>query len=172
MRFYKAMNNFKGESSVGTYLVRIAINLSLNEIKRRQRRYRWFQRPSETEVEIESLPAEVSAINPNPEQEETKAIVQHAIQQLEPKFRSVIVLRLIDGYTTQETARILELPVGTVLSRLARAQEKLKKILEPPVKKEEGRRRQGHSFNPVPPTPDPSISAARHLLAVHPTGVG
>jgi hypothetical protein len=58
-------------------------------------------------------------------------MVQKAIQQLAPKFRSVIVLRLIDGYSTQETAHILNLPLGTVLSRLARAQMKLKKILEP-----------------------------------------
>jgi len=41
----------------------------------------------------------------------------------------VIVLRLIDGYSTDETAKILDIPVGTVLSRLARAQAKLKAVL-------------------------------------------
>jgi len=43
------------------------------------------------------------------------------------------VLRLIDGYSTQETAQILKIPVGTVLSRLARAQKKLKEILLPVI---------------------------------------
>ena len=58
-------------------------------------------------------------------------MVQHAILQLESKFKSVIVLRLIDGYSTAETAEILSIPTGTVLSRLARAQKKLKEILSP-----------------------------------------
>jgi RNA polymerase sigma-70 factor (ECF subfamily) len=56
-------------------------------------------------------------------------LVNRGLQRLDPKFRSVIVLRLIDGYTTRETARILKLPEGTVLSRLARGQQKLREIL-------------------------------------------
>ena len=59
--------------------------------------------------------------------------IQQAIQQLEPKFRSVVVLRLVDGYSTDETAKILKTPAGTVLSRLARAQKKLKEILSPMI---------------------------------------
>jgi RNA polymerase sigma-70 factor (ECF subfamily) len=43
----------------------------------------------------------------------------------------VVVLRLIDGYSTAETAEILNIPVGTVLSRLSRAQKKLKDLLKP-----------------------------------------
>jgi RNA polymerase sigma-70 factor (ECF subfamily) len=109
-------------------LIRIAINLSINELKRRQRRNRFFHVSSEPGIEMESLPAEHSSSNPSPGQEEIKAFVQQALQKLEPRFRSVIVLRLIDGYSTKETAQILKLPIGTVLSRLARAQMKLKKI--------------------------------------------
>jgi RNA polymerase sigma-70 factor (ECF subfamily) len=131
MRFYKSLQRFKGESAVGTYLIRIAINLSINELKRRQRRNRFFHASSEPGIEMESLPAENSSTNPSPEQEEKKTFVQQALQKLEPRFRSVIVLRLMDGYSTKETARILKLPMGTVLSRLARAQMKLKKILGP-----------------------------------------
>jgi RNA polymerase sigma-70 factor (ECF subfamily) len=40
----------------------------------------------------------------------------------------------MEGYTTKETAKILNLPIGTVLSRLSRAQDKLKEILEPIIK--------------------------------------
>lgn len=131
MRFYKSLQRFKGESSVGTYLIRIAINLSINELKRRQRRNRFFHTSSGPGIEMESLPAEHSSSSPTPEQEEKKTFVQQALQQLEPRFRSVIVLRLIDGYSIKETAQILKLPTGTVLSRLARAQMKLKKTLGP-----------------------------------------
>jgi RNA polymerase sigma-70 factor (ECF subfamily) len=45
VRFYKALNDFRGEAALSTYLTRIAINLSLNEIRRRQRRNLFFYRP-------------------------------------------------------------------------------------------------------------------------------
>ena len=57
--------------------------------------------------------------------------IEQAIARLDEDFRSVIVLRLIDGYSTAETAKILNIPLGTVLSRLARAQRKLREILKP-----------------------------------------
>ena len=65
------------------------------------------------------------------ESRETQEAVKHAIQQLNPKHRAVIVLRIIDGYSTKETAEILGVPSGTVLSRLARAMEALKPLLLP-----------------------------------------
>jgi RNA polymerase sigma-70 factor (ECF subfamily) len=67
----------------------------------------------------------------NAENKEEKEMIHKAIQKLNPKFRSVIILRLIRGYSTQETADILKIPLGTVLSRLTRAQKKLKEILSP-----------------------------------------
>ena len=65
----------------------------------------------------------------NPERRDTSEFVHRALQLLEPEFRSVIVLRLIDGYSVKETAAILKLPPGTVASRLSRGQKKLKDIL-------------------------------------------
>ncbi|NLA47862.1 MAG: RNA polymerase sigma factor [Bacteroidales bacterium] len=57
-------------------------------------------------------------------------IVNKALKKLDPKFRIVVAMRLLQGYSTRETAEILELPVGTVLSRLSRAQEQMRKIIE------------------------------------------
>lgn len=125
LRFYQSLGKFRGESSVGTYLTRIAINLSLNEIRRRQQRRKFFF--SRTDDTMENVPD----LNNPREQKETKQIVQQGLQKLDPKFRTVLVLRLIDGYSTEETAQMLNLPVGTVLSRLARAQMKLRDILKP-----------------------------------------
>ena len=124
VRFYRALHNFRGDSSIGTYLTRIAINLSLNEIKRRSRRSKLFFHSDNEIYEIEDK-------NSNPDADENREIIWRAIQELAPKFRSVIVLRLINGYSTEEAAEILKVPVGTVLSRLARAQKKLKEILSP-----------------------------------------
>jgi len=123
IRFYKSLDKFRGESSVGTYLTRIAINLSLNEFKRRKRQRKFFF----SKNKIENTPDNKNRNDQN----EIHKIVHLGLQKLEPKFRAVIVLRLIDGYSTQETAQILNLPLGTVLSRLARGQIKLKEILSP-----------------------------------------
>ena len=65
--------------------------------------------------------------------EETKndiaSLINHALCSLKPEFRSVVVLRNIEGYTTKETAAILEIPQGTVLSRLSRGHDKLREII-------------------------------------------
>jgi RNA polymerase sigma-70 factor (ECF subfamily) len=130
VRFYQSLHRFRGESSIGTYLTRIAINLSLNEIRKRKRNRNLFFSKNENAIE------NVADAHNLKDQKETKKLVQLGLQKLPPKFRSVIVLRLIDGYSTEETAKILNLPVGTVLSRLARAQMKLKEILTPIFKGE------------------------------------
>jgi RNA polymerase sigma-70 factor, ECF subfamily len=126
IRFYNAVNQFRGQSSVGTYLTRIAINLSLNELKRRRRRQSRFFSTSSNDAE-ESIIDETSS----KEYDDEKEAIHAAIESLPPEFRTVVVLRMIDGYSTKETADILKLPLGTVLSRLARAQKKLKSRLMP-----------------------------------------
>lgn len=125
IRFYKNIKSFRGDSALGTYLTRIAINLSLNEIKKRKiKRFFSFDEITESGKDIGNTDDTI-------EKNENREIVQAAIQKLDAKYRSVIVLRLIDGYTTEETAKILDVPLGTVLSRLARAQAKLKENLQP-----------------------------------------
>ncbi len=125
IRFYRSVNKFRGDSSLGTYLTRIAINLSLNEIRRRKRTRSTFL--PRYESDMESLPDKEGLSK----RKEARVLVHSALQKLEPKFRTVIILRLIQGYSTEETATILGLPVGTVLSRLSRGQMKLKNILAP-----------------------------------------
>lgn len=125
IRFYKSISNFRGDAQLSTYLTRIAINLSLNEIKRRNRK-KMFSLDYWINSKAGQSDSSVSQSN-----FEKKELIYFAIDKLEPKFRSVLVLRIIDGYSTDETAKILSLPKGTVLSRLARAQQKLKKILAP-----------------------------------------
>jgi RNA polymerase sigma-70 factor (ECF subfamily) len=126
IRFYRALKSFRGESSVGTYLTRIAINLSLNELKRRKRFFSVFSRSAEDDDLPEMKDPKATDFG-----FEEKEVVQWALQKLNPEFRSVLVLRLIDGYSTEETAAILKIPLGTALSRLARAQKKMREILTP-----------------------------------------
>lgn len=124
IRFYKNIDQFKGDAKLSTYLTRIAINLSLNALKKRKRR----QLLGLERGDYDQLP-DISDDGESQNQRDIKGWVHQALQQLSPGFKSVIVLRLIEGYSTQETAQILSIPEGTVLSRLARAQKKMKDIL-------------------------------------------
>lgn len=120
IRFYNSVSKFRGDSSIKTYLTRIAINLSLNELKRRKAK-RWLvfsDNYREDKVSTDDFG-----------KSEIDELVHKALNELEPKFKSVVVLRLLQGYSTKETVDILNLPQGTVLSRLARGQEKLRQIV-------------------------------------------
>jgi RNA polymerase sigma-70 factor (ECF subfamily) len=124
IRFYHALNSFRGDSSIGTYITRIAMNLSLNALRRRERR-RFLFKYIDTENEQHQPAAENEA-----GRLEESEVLRSALQQLSPKHRAVVVLRLVQGYSTVETARLLRIPVGTVLSRLQRAQKKLQILLQ------------------------------------------
>ena len=119
IRFYESLEKFRGDSAVSTYLIRIAINLSLNELKRRKRRFSIFSR--EEEGWNKGVADDRMDLN---------EMITHEFNRLDPDFRAVATLRLIEGYSTEETATILGIPLGTVLSRLARAQKKLRTGLE------------------------------------------
>lgn len=125
IRFYNSLDNFRGDSTVGTYLTRIAINLSLNELKKRKRKaFLFFRKDDEYYDEID-----IEDAHNMDEEMDTNELVEKSLAMLDPKFRSIVVLRLIQGYSTKETADMLDLPLGTVLSRLARAQDKLKELV-------------------------------------------
>jgi len=123
IKCYQSLGRFRGESSLKTYLIRIALNLCLNEIKRKKRLMNRTKRLSNLDQLQEKI--EIT----EHERNEIKDLIKNALERLEPKQRSVLVLRIIEGYSTQETAKILKVPVGTVLSRLSRAQENLRNIL-------------------------------------------
>ncbi len=63
------------------------------------------------------------------ERKEAAEMVNKALLAMDPNFRIIVTMRMLQGYSTKETAEILNLPVGTVLSRLSRAQEQLRNIL-------------------------------------------
>ncbi|MDH3297744.1 MAG: sigma-70 family RNA polymerase sigma factor [Gemmatimonadota bacterium] len=126
IRFHRSMDRFRGESSIATYLTRIAINLSLTALKRRRK---WSERFKGSERRLEYA---IDGQNPahDLERDERVARVRAAIEALSLPHRTVVVLRLIDGYSTRETAEILQVPQGTVMSRLARAMDQLESLLK------------------------------------------
>lgn len=120
IRFYQSMSQFKGDSALGTYLTRIAINLSLNALKKQKREKTGDLTKTEYRLSSEDVTERI----------DNKEIIEKALAKLDAKYRSVVILRLVEGYSTKVTADILKLPLGTVLSRLSRAQKKLKELLK------------------------------------------
>ena len=125
IRFFSTLHRFRGDAAPRTYLKRIAINRSLDAIRRRKRTQLFF-----TSMESPAALAAQQRAQPTVADFDRAAFVQQAIQSLRPHHRSVVVLRLIEGYSTRETAHILEIPAGTVLSRLSRASKVLRTALQ------------------------------------------
>jgi RNA polymerase sigma-70 factor (ECF subfamily) len=128
IRFYRALGHWRGDASLKTYLRRIAVNLSLNALKRRRRlslRFPSRDRPREALPDVAAPPQE------GVEEREAQARVRAAIEKLGPKHRPIVVLRMIEGCSTRETAEVLGVPEGTVLSRLSRAMDQLAAELRP-----------------------------------------
>lgn len=123
IRLYNSLSSFRGDSTLKTYLIRIAMNLSLNEIKRKKR----FNSSTlfiDSGVNIDDDDGmKVS------ERTETMEMIQKAMDSLDSRQRSVFILRIVEGYSTKETADILKIPLGTVLSRLARALEQMRGLV-------------------------------------------
>ncbi|MGD0583344.1 MAG: sigma-70 family RNA polymerase sigma factor [Bacteroidales bacterium] len=125
IKLYFSLSSFRGESKLSTYIQRIAVNLTLNEIKRRKRFFSTFSQTGNNEMHEYDI-----ADSDDEERKDARELVNKALQKMEPKFRVVLTMRMLQGYSTKETAEILDLPMGTVLSRLSRAQEQIKNILE------------------------------------------
>lgn len=125
IRFFRSLDKFRGDAQLTTYLSRIAINLSLNELKRRQRRQKRFLFWQRSDVTIPD-PVDEQA---DPARRDDQQLVRLALQYIDADYRSVVVLRLLEGYSVKETAEILDIPMGTVGSRLSRGLDKLKQVI-------------------------------------------
>lgn len=124
VKLYGALATFRHEASLKTFVTRIAINCCLDHLKKRQRFFRRFRAMDDVLDEAQPDPMDRTG------RAEERQAVMRAMASLEPAFRSVVVLRLIEGHSTLETAEILDVPEGTVLSRLARARKHLAAQLE------------------------------------------
>jgi RNA polymerase sigma-70 factor (ECF subfamily) len=132
LKAYQNLGNFQEQSKFYTWLVRIAVNEALMKLRRR-RPERTVSLDEDIKTEDDSLPREIADWSPNPEQQYTQAelreILSKTIQGLPPGFRTVFVLRDVEGLSTEETAAALELSVPAVKSRLLRARLQLRERL-------------------------------------------
>ncbi len=125
IKLFNSLSEFRGEAKLSTYIQKIAVNLTLNEIKRRKRFFSMFSQKGNSEMHEFEV-----ADHDNEGKRDASEIVSKALLSMDPKFRIIVSMRMLQGYTTKETAEILNLPLGTVLSRLSRAQEQLRNFLD------------------------------------------
>jgi RNA polymerase sigma-70 factor, ECF subfamily len=132
LKAYTNLAQFQGNSKFYTWLVRIAVNEALMKLRRR-RSDKTVSIDEDVETEEGSMPREVADWSPNPEQlygtSELGDILKKTIQGLPPGFRTVFVLRDVEGLSTEETAEMLGLSIPAVKSRLLRARLQLRERL-------------------------------------------
>ncbi len=139
LKAYQNLEQFQGNSKFYTWLVRIAVNESLMKLRRRKTS-KTVSMDEDVETEEGSMPREFADWSPNPEQlyghSELSDILRKTIQGLPSSFRTVFVLRDVEGLSTEETAEMLDLSVPAVKSRLLRARLQLRERLNRYFKKE------------------------------------
>jgi RNA polymerase sigma-70 factor (ECF subfamily) len=137
LKVFRNVGTFRGESSLKTWIYRIAVNEARNQ-------RRWFSRHRRQEVNLEAdepgdgcsqrsyqnwlpdpgrSPFEVTLDH------ETQGLIEAALAEVNPKFRAALVLREIEGLSYEEIGEILEISLGTVKSRILRGRDALKKHL-------------------------------------------
>lgn len=122
---YRAIDRFRGEANFSTWLYRIALNHTSTRRKNLNRRQQRIVPLEDTEPVRDPQPGPAETI----EKKEIRERVQSALNTLEPDDATVILLRDLQDIPYEEVARLLEIPVGTVKSRLHRARQALKSQL-------------------------------------------
>jgi RNA polymerase sigma-70 factor (ECF subfamily) len=126
---YQSLEGFKGDAQFFTWLYRIAVNTAIS-LKRRQRVLLRLDGGRNGEPTIEPLDtSDASRPGHGLEQAEQSQRVQHALNQLSPEHRAVLVLKDMEGHKYETMAELLKVPIGTIRSRLHRARLELREIL-------------------------------------------
>jgi RNA polymerase sigma-70 factor (ECF subfamily) len=132
LKAYAHLGDFNQDSRFYTWLVRIAANEALMRLRKRRPNQFSLDEPIEGEEDL--IPREIEDWGPSPEQRyaqsEMREILNQVIDQLQPDFRVVFVLRDVENLSTEETAGALGISEAAVKSRLLRARLKLRQKLD------------------------------------------
>jgi RNA polymerase sigma-70 factor (ECF subfamily) len=137
VRAYGAWGEFRGESQIYTWLYRIALNLCHNNRKKgdRRRRVEGHSLDIAQNDDNETRPVEVADARPQPshriENDELRLRLHDALLELPDNYRTVIVLRDIEGLSYEEIAAVTDSTLEAIKSRLFRARTLLREILSP-----------------------------------------
>ena len=134
---FASLDTFEGRSSLSTWLTRIVVNEALGRLRAQKRRRNQLEGAGVAVLEdyreafmrgSEARPPDVALAR-----EQMRRLLEQAVAMLPETFRTVFVLRDVEGLSGEETAEALDLPVATVKTRLHRARRKLQQILAPQI---------------------------------------
>ena len=131
LRAYVNINRFNMDLKFSTWLYRIATNLCIDRIRKKKPDY--YLDAEVPGTDGLNMYSQISSDSRLPEEDveslELQAVIQREISKLPEKYRSVIVLKYIEELSLNEISEILELPLGTVKTRIHRGREALRKQL-------------------------------------------
>ena len=124
---FKALPNFKGQSKLSTWLYRIVVNACLMKIRKEKSRAKYISENlfDDALVYDQKNDPEDAAVN-----SELRSTLEGGLDVLSPDLRAVVVLRDIQGLSTEESAEALDISIASLKSRLHRARVQLRKHLQ------------------------------------------
>ena len=135
IKVHKHVATFQGNSTFYTWLYRIVINLSIDHLRRKRKNVEWDEGfiTKDDAAGDGTLVPKVEDENPSKTivRRELTAQIQAALETLPEIHRAVILLREVEGMSYEEMAQVLDVPKGTIMSRLFHARRKMQEQLNP-----------------------------------------
>lgn len=128
LKAYKNRHGFRGDSKLSTWLYTITMNVCRDMLRKKNKR-------QEREVPVDDVaalsggPEPERALEEDAEKEEAKALLSDALASLSDDFREILIMRETLNYSYEEISEALDLPLGTVKSRIKRAREKARDFI-------------------------------------------
>ena len=133
MRLYARRGQFRCDGSFSSYFWRLAVNACYDELRRRKRK-------PEVSLSVEDdqgncgaayLASDEPSVEARFLEQEQSQIIKQTLQKLPEMYRSVVILRHYEGLKFREIAEVMDIPEGTVSSRMAEALNRLAELLKP-----------------------------------------
>lgn len=136
VKAYKNIAGFKGESAFYTWLYRIVVNVCIDRKRKDKRRAEVdyddaISHPSDREMDAPVLASAIESPARALARAELREHMQKALGELSEAHREILVLREVEGMSYEELAEVLEVPKGTVMSRLFHARKNFQRALTP-----------------------------------------
>jgi len=132
VRAWQALPSFRGQSAFYTWLFRITMNVATDRARQRAARGRAFGTERVSEEEWERVMVDQAAAPDDVAMRaEERERIRRALEALPPHHRAIIMLGDLEGLSYREIAEVLDIPMGTVMSRLHNARKRLRQVLGP-----------------------------------------
>lgn len=136
-KLFQKRASYKPKGKFSTYLWRVAMNMCYDEL--RKRKHQWEKQMEQFDADGEERQDRLGVIDETPMVEtarnEEAELVRKALEKLPESYRSVLILRHYEGLKLREIAEVLDIPAGTVNSRMAEALTRLSRTLGPKLSK-------------------------------------